>query len=207
MRLWPILIGVGLIVTLSGCNKVYERPQTDPGTGKYSSVEFGQHDLKKYEPYAGIDSINFVYLRSYSNVKPDEFAEYLKEGLQQMGFKRVYSKEELAQHLIATGMAESVGNLNDLLGLNRLSQLAGPYLVLDAGVQHVGGAWFQSVVVVTDPAKPETILKASRRTINWMNFDAEISGPILNLIKRWRDDSSKLPAPARQPNEAPEAKT
>lgn len=83
-------------------------------------------------------------------------------------------------------------NISDLVALNKLSKVLGPFLILDANLFLVGDCHFKFNLEVTDPSSTDVLLKVSRFRTNWMDMDTEINYPMMNVVKRWYDDSVKL---------------
>ena len=173
----------------------FEPVNIDKTTGLFpASAEVDKKYIKVYRPVAGVQDINYLYLRAYSPYGNDKFYGFMKDALSKIGFKTIYSEKELAQRVIASGLSNcGVTNISDLISLNNLAKATGPFLVMECNVFRVGDAVYRFDLQLIDPLSGETYLEISRIRIAWLNVDREVNYPMLNVIKQWYDESAKLP--------------
>jgi hypothetical protein len=173
---------------------VYNPVNIDQATGQFpASAEVDKKYIKIYRPFAGVQDINFVYLRAYSPYGKDRFYEFMKDALLKIGFKVAYSEKELSQRIIAVGLSNYVTNISDLISLNNLAKATGPFLIVECNTSRLSDVVYRFDLQLIDPLSGDTYLEISRIRTAWLDVDKEINYPILNVIKQWYDESSKLP--------------
>jgi hypothetical protein len=166
----------------------------DPKTGQFESfADVTDSEIKTYKPLAGIKDEKFVYVRTYSTLRTSQFDTTVRESLKKIGFPRIVSEEDLTKLVISSGLSGDVQNLTSVIALHQLSIVTGPFLVAEFRVVRLADTLFRLEVVIIDPVSGETVFAASRQKINWLNFDREFTYPLMNAVKRWFDDSAKLP--------------
>jgi len=193
-----ILIRYFFIITLffliTGCAAPFKPANIDPSTGQFpASVDVDEKYIKIYRPLAGIEEANYIYLRAYSPYGDEAFYCFIKDALLKMGFKEVVSEEELSQMIIQSGLSDHVTSISDLISLSNLAKTTGPFLVLEASVFRIGETVYRFDLQLIEPFSGDTYLEISRIRTVWLDFDNEVNYPILNVIKRWYDESKKLP--------------
>jgi hypothetical protein len=166
----------------------------DQATGQFpASADVDKKYIKIYRPFSGVQNVNFVYLRAYSPYGEDRFYEFMKDALLKIGFKVTYSEKELSQRIIAIGLSNYVTNISDLISLNNLAKVTGPFLVVECNTFRLSDVVYRFDLRLIDPLSGDTHLEISRIRTAWLDVDKEINYPILNVIKQWYDESSKLP--------------
>lgn len=179
---------------ISGCVTSYKPANIDEATGQFpASADVDKKYIKIYRPFAGVQDVNYVYLRAYSPYGKDKFYEFMKDALWKIGVKTTYSEKELSQRIIASGLSNYVTNISDLISLNNLAKAAGPFLILECNVFRLTDVVYRFDLQLIDPLSGDTYLEISRIRTAWLDMDKEINYPILNVIKQWYDESSKLP--------------
>ncbi len=192
-----LFIPVVVIALISSCT-TFKSAEVDPNTGQFESFSVVSDDeIKVYKPLAGVKTLPFVYLRTASKDYSGEFEAVVRDSVGKMGFPRVVSEYELAKLVIARGLTGDVPSLRSPLSLHRLSQAIGPFLVADFRVGRLSDIRIGFDVVIIDPVSADIVFEASRRKVAWADFDKEIIYPMMNAVKRWFDESAKLPAPDR----------
>lgn len=199
------LLSILSLITLVGCALPFKPAELDPKTGMFmTTVEVDDKYIKIYKPLAGVSEEKFIYLRAYSPYGGDKFYSFMKDSLEKIGFKKVYSEKELAQMIIQGGLSGYVTNISDLISLNNLAKATGPYLVLESHVYPVADTVFRFDLQLIEPLSGDTYLEISRIRTNWLDMDTEINYPIINVIKKWYQESTKLPY--KKEKEEPEEK-
>lgn len=188
-----ILLSILTLFFILGCAS-FKPANIDVVTGQFpASVEVDKKHIKIYRPLAGIQEANYVYLRAFSSYSNDKFYNFMKDALIKIGFKKVYSERELSQIIIQSGLSACVTNISDIISLHNLAKITGPFLVLESNVFLVSSCVFRFDLQIIEPLSGDTYLEISRIRTNWLDMDKEINYPILNVIKQWYDESSKLP--------------
>ncbi len=121
------------------------------------------------------------------------FYSYMKEGLRGIGLGQVYDEKELSRIVISSGLSLYVTDISDPVSLYNLAEALGPFITLKCGLAEIDNAEFRFDVEVGDPLSGDTYLEISRFKTNWLSMDKEISNPVLNLIKKWYDESASMP--------------
>ncbi|NJD55323.1 MAG: hypothetical protein FIA94_02840 [Nitrospirae bacterium] len=192
-----IILRIFLLLLFSfltlGCAS-FKPANIDETTGQFpASAEVDKQYIKIYQPLAGIKEANYVYLLARSPYGNDKFYSFMKDALIKIGFKKVYSRKELSQLVIKSGLSTYITDLSDPISLNNLAKATGPFIILDSNVFPVADVVFRFDVQVIEPLSGDTYLEISRIRTNWLDMDKEINYPILNVIKQWHDESAKLP--------------
>lgn len=197
-----LLIVISLFL-MSGCAS-FQPANIDATTGQFpASVEVDKKYIKIYRPFAGVQDINYVYLRAYSPYGKDKFYEFMKDALSKIGFKTTYSERELSQRIIAGGLSTYVTSISDLISLNNLAKATGPFLILDCNVFRLTDVVYRFDIQLIDPLSGDTYLEISRIRTAWLDVDKEINYPVLNVIKQWYDDSVKTPSERKIKSKVP----
>jgi hypothetical protein len=180
---------------MTGCAAPFKPANINPQTGLFSTnVEVDKKHIKILSPLTGVQESNYVFLRTYASYGGnDRFYEFMKDALIKIGFRTVYSERELSQMIIKSGLSVYVTNISDLISLNNLAKITGPYLIVEANVFRVTDTVFRFDLQIIEPLSGDTYLEISRIRNNWFDMDTEINYPILNIIKQWYDESAKIP--------------
>lgn len=188
------IVVIVILLTTTGCSLPFKPVNIDPVTGKFpASVEVQSKHIKTFKPLAGVKEARFVYLRADSYSHEALFYDFMKDGLAKVGFANVYNRNELSQITIRSGLSQYVTNLSDPISLHNLASSLGPFLILECAVFPIADAVFRFDVQLIEPITGNTYLEVSRIRTNWVDMDREINYPILNVIKRWHDESIELP--------------
>ena len=188
------LLTILSLFIISGCTTFFNPLNIDEATGRFpASVDVDKKYIKIYHPFAGIQQVHYVYLRAYSPFGQDKFYEFMKDALLKIGFKITYNEKELSQRVIASGLSNYVTNISDLISLNNLAKATGPFLILECNTFRLTDVVYRFDLQLIDPLSGDTYLEISRIRTAWLDIDQEINYPILNVIKQWYDESTKLP--------------
>lgn len=192
-----IVLGL-LVIVLAGCGPTYQVTKPDAVTGQLpTKVEVKQDEILVFTPSARMAAARFFVLRTGSgNLHTNPFGKFMLESLPELGIRPVMSRDEFVKMVLASELRDSVGNVTDPIALARISDAIGPFLIIDAAQVFQGHAWFETRVRVTDPSDASTLLDIHRLRTNWANLDKEVNFPILNVVKRWADESRALPPDA-----------
>jgi hypothetical protein len=202
-KIWILVLS---LVFMTGCAGAFKLANVDPATGRFpTSVEVDKKYIKIFRLVPGVQETNYVYLRAASEFGGDRFYDFMKDALQKIGFKKIYSQRELSQFVVKSGLSQYVTSISDLVSLNNLAKAAGPFLIIECRVFRVSDVVFRFDLQLIDPLTGETSLEISRIRTNWLDMDSEINYPILNVIKQWYDESAKLPY--EKPKKEPKGKT
>jgi len=187
------LVVIFVLLLMAGCAS-FKPASIDQATGQFpASCEVDKKYIKILQPLAGINEVNYVYLRTHTPYSNDRFYDFMKDALLKIGFKKVYSGKELSQMIIKSGLSTYITNLSDLISLNNLAKATGPFIVLDSTLYPVTNVVFRFDVQVIEPLSGDTFLEISRIRTNWLDMDKEINYPMLNVIKQWYDESAQIP--------------
>ena len=191
---------------LSGC-AVYKVAKPDPQTGLLATgTEVKSDEIKAFVPSARIHDAKFIYLRSASGGVAgggEEYDKFLDGVLPELGFAQIVRRDALVKLVVNSELINSVGSVSDPVALARLSKAIGPFLVLEIVQIYRGYATFETMVRLSDPETTEVLLSISRVRTNWADFDSEVNYPVLNVLKRWLDQSKALPVIQRSAGSAP----
>jgi hypothetical protein len=192
-----IVLVLVLLFSLLGCAPSFRPLEIDSKTGGFKSWgTVKPEDIKEYKLYPGIKNIKFVYLRTKYPSDNDHFYSYLANGLRTIGVKNVLNESELSNYVLSNGLSSYVTSISDPISLHKLSELVGPFLYMDADLDIIRDCTFKFVLKVINPAKNEGLLEVSRIELNDLDLDNEVNRPMLNLIKKWYDESAEFEPPA-----------
>lgn len=180
-----------------GCAPVYQVKSPDPDTGLLPThLEVPADEILTYIPKAKVRNVRFFLVRTASGGigNNQEFVQFFRGAVQQLGIEQIVTSEELTKMVLRSDLRDSVGNVTDPVALANISREIGPFLILDAVQVHQGYGWFQTRVRITDPEDAERLLDINRIKLNWSNLDKEVNYPVLNVIKKWIDESRSLPS-------------
>lgn len=183
-----------LLYALAGCTPSFQVVKPDPVTGLLpTGVQVKPEEITHYKPSAVVHDLKFVVLDTHSiGMGTNEFGGFMLASLKEFGFPKLITRDELAQLVLSSPLRDSVGNVTDPVALAKISDALGPFLLIDVLQAFKGEAWFETVLQVRDPARAEALLGVHRVRLNWMNMDKEVNYPILNVLKRWLDESRAL---------------
>ena len=186
-----------LTLLLAACGSAYQVTRPDEKTGLLvTSVEVKPEEILTFKPLAGVDRINFVLLRAGSGGShTSEYASFMKKSIEAFGIRDVVTRDEFTKLIINSPLRDSVGNVTDPVALARISSVIGPFIIIDAVQVFQGYAWFETRLRVTDASSAEVMLDIHRMRNNFSGLDREVNYPMLNVVKRWFDESRKLPPP------------
>lgn len=193
------LLAIGIL----GCAPVYQVKTPDPETGLLPThLEVPAEEILVYTPKAKAREVRFFLVRAASGGlgNNQSFVDFFRSAVKQLGIDQVVTYDELTKMVLSTHLRDTVGNVTDPIALANISREIGPFLILDAVQVHQGYGWFQTRVRITDPEEAQRLLEINRVKLNWSNLDKEVNYPVLNVIKRWLDESRALPA-APSPSE------
>ncbi|MEO7757289.1 MAG: hypothetical protein ABIS07_11965 [Dokdonella sp.] len=192
---WVVL----LAISMSACSTPHQVVKTDPSTGLLpTDVEVKPEHIKVFTPSARVRDIKFMYVRAVSG-GGEGYVDFLDKELLELGFPAVVHRDELTKLIIQSDLINSVGNVTDPVALAKLSKAIGPFLILD--VAQIAGPYSitHTYARITDPETADVLLSIERVRNAWVSFDKEVHYPMLNVIKRWLEQSRALP---RQPSKA-----
>jgi hypothetical protein len=151
-------------------------------------------EIKVSKPMPGVKSVPFVYVRTVAPANAAALEPFLRDSLTKIGFPRQVNEEELTKLVIQSGLSSGIQNLSSVIALHRLSEIIGPFLVVEVRAARITDVWYRLDAVIVDPVVGETVFAVSRTKINWIDFDREFSYPMMNAIKSWYDASAALPS-------------
>jgi len=192
------LISTAFLAVLScgliGCAPAYQVAKPDPATGMLpTEVEVKPEEILVFLPSPKVHGLKFLLLRSAGGgAHTKDFAAFMRSSVKELGIDQILSIEDLTKIVLASPLKESVGNVTDPVALAKISEAIGPFLILDAVQVFQGNAWFETRVRLTDPEASDRLLEIHRIRLNWANLDKEVNYPVLNVLKRWLDESRKM---------------
>lgn len=184
-------------ILISACAPTYQIAKVDPETGLIkTSVTVKPEEIKISVPTARVHEVKFVLVRASSGgMFTGPFSEFVVNSIGGFGFPEVIDREAFTQMVLASPLRDTVGNVTDPVALAKVSDSIGPFLIVDAVQVHLGDAWFQTRLRVTDASSAATVFEVNAVRLNWMDLDKEVNYPVLNALKRWIDESRALPVP------------
>ncbi len=182
----------GLLCT--GCSTPFVDRDLDPATGLYVGVSLvDPDDIRISTPFARIDEVQFVFLRTARGVREIDLEDFFRRRLADYGFSQVLNEAEFTQKIISTNLQKSISRLTDSMSLARAAEAFGPFLIVETTervVQHA--STHVQTLRVTDPISRAVLLDIYREKVNWLGYDDAIAYPLQNALKSWIDASRAM---------------
>jgi hypothetical protein len=198
----------GLLFILCSCAAPFKPIIFDPKTGLAPTfVKVENEDILVFKPIKGLSNAKFIYLNVFDGVSrknEDAYAKFLINSMREIGIKNKFmSKRELSMFIIQNGLSDQITNLSDFISLNKLAKIVGPYLIIETAIYPVSDVVFRCEFSIVEPYSGSQFLEINRTRTNWMDFDTEISYPIINVLKHWYEESKKLDSDKNLEKEQP----
>jgi hypothetical protein len=169
---------------LSACATNAPKPM-DPSTGLFPTMSVLDTGAVKVSKPFDPKFRHLVYVK-VPDGKPKEFSEFYVAELRNMNlFDQVASKSDLEAIVIQRNLADRVTNVSDMVGLHRLAEQIGPFLVVEPSFEFKGGYSYTGRLLVVDPATGETQLSLQQNAFNWAGLDSPLIYPLLNGFVQW----------------------
>lgn len=184
MKLFRMLAVVVPVVLLSACASSRPKPM-DPSTGLFPTMTMldkgGVRVNKPFDPKFK----HLVYVK-VPDEKPKAFGEfYVTELRNSHLFDQVASKSDLEAIVLQRNLADRVPSVSDTIGLHRLEEQIGPFLVVEPYFEFKGGYSYSGQLSAIDPATGETLLVLHQDAFNWAGLDSPLVYPLLNGFVQW----------------------
>lgn len=181
MRYWIVIVAA---ILLAGCSSTLRPASLDPKTGYIatpSSISHGGVEkIEKFEP----KYLQLLYVKTDS--KSNKLNDFYIRSFKNMGkFQQVLGKDELEAMVIQRGLAEKVQNISDLIGLKNLSNVIGPFLVVEPNAEFKGHYTFDASLKVTDAESGTVVLQLKNTAFNWAGLDEPLFYPLFNGFLDW----------------------
>jgi hypothetical protein len=181
MRQWLAVVAVGM---LAGCSSTLKPASPDPKTGHFPTISGispgGVQKAEKFDP----KYLQMLYVKTDS--KSDRLNTFYLQTFTNMGrFQKVVGKDELEGLVIQRGLADKVQNISDMIGLKNLSNVIGPFLVVEPTAEYKGGYNYGAALKTTDAETGIVVLLVKNSAINWAGLDEPLFYPLFNVFLDW----------------------
>ena len=194
------LLIILLSIAFIGCDPGFKRAQINPETNSFDTRTLvKQKDIKAYNLLPGIKQTKFVYLRTLYTSNDDLLFNFMSEGLKSIGIETVLNEKDLYDFILANNLSGYVTSITDPISLTRLAEVA-PFLYIYCNLKLFGDCSYRFDLKVVDPLTNTSLLEASTYRLVMLSIDKEVNLPMLNLIKKWYDESAELEAPVVEPS-------
>lgn len=183
----------------SACADVRPKP-VDPVTGQFPASKTLDADaVQTIKPFK--DSYKKLVYLKVPDDRPIAFGQFYSTELTNMHvFDKVAMKSDLEAIVIQRNLSGTVPSISDMVGLHKLAEAIGPFLVVEPYVEWKGGYNFVAQLKATDPQTGETVLLLQQHAFNWAGLDGPLVYPLLNGFMRWTKRQEILTAaPASAP--------
>jgi hypothetical protein len=191
-----MITSLALCFLLAGCGGMaFKTPKNDFDHGGYkTSTVIRKDSIIKYEPYPGIEQVEFVVLIAFNDNNFDAYYEFIRSSLLRIGFKSVISELEFIQRIQERNLGPSIGNVYDwniLNNLNTLSSEFPKFLVIESVLTNGnhGGTTYLNRLLVIDPQTPVTLVEVAEVDTLWSNAEKEFAYPTANFLRSWYEGS------------------
>jgi hypothetical protein len=182
-----------LCVFFIGCAPSFKNAHISSNTGQFESkTEVEPKCIKTYTLLPGVKNAKYVYLKASYSYNDNVFYSFLKNGLMVIGIDNVMNEKEVSTFILSKGLSNYVTSISDPISLHNLAEVSGPFLFIEADLKMVTDVVYRFDLKVTDPATNKTLLDVSRVRLVWLDLDKEVNLPMLNLIKKWYDESAEI---------------
>ena len=188
MRQW---FAIGAVVVLAGCSSTLKPGSLDPKTGYFPTQSGispgGVLTAEKFDP----KYLRMLYVKTDS--KSDKLNAFYIDSFKNMGrFQQVVGKDELEALVLQRGLADKVQNISDLIGLKNLSNVIGPFLVVEPTAEYKGGYNFTAALKTTDAETGTVVLQLRNNAFNWAGLDEPLFYPLFNGFLDWTNSREIL---------------
>ncbi|HMP84700.1 MAG TPA: hypothetical protein PKA41_18555 [Verrucomicrobiota bacterium] len=190
--LLPLIALSLLVLAGGGCSTTMKVSKVDPKTGHFpTTTQLSPGDIKEEKTLDVFEFRQLLYIRSAASPR-DEFRDFLKESLVNLEFfESVKDRREMEAFVVGKGLSDSVGNVTDMIGLNRLQKQIGNFMVADYSVQWDGSYWYTFDIALVNPSDGQTVFHATHRAFNWAGLDKPLFYPVLNAVKDWIEQNKR----------------
>jgi hypothetical protein len=169
---------------LSACADVKPKPM-DPSSGLFPTMTILDKDAVRLSKPFDPKFKHLVYVK-VPDEKPKEFSQfYVTELRNSKLFDQVANKSDLEAIVIQRNLTDRVPNVSDMVGLHRLAEEIGPFLVVEPYFQFRGGYSYTGQLTAIDPASGQTVLLLQQNAFNWAGLDSPLVYPLLNGFVQW----------------------
>ena len=176
-----------------GCAPSFRSAKIDTNTGKFdSNTQVEPKCIKTYNLLPNIKNVKYAYLKATYSYDDEMFYNFIKNGLYSIGIEDVKNEQEISDFVLSNDLSNHVTSISDPISLHKLAEVTGPFLFIEAKLEMVHDCTFRFDLKVTYPATNTTVMDVSRVRLVWWDLDKEVNLPMLNLVKKWYDESAQL---------------
>lgn len=169
---------------LTGCNATLQPRPTDADGLFPTSSLIDSDGIKIQKPFSSKYK-SLVYIKT-DDSKSVEYNDFFIQSIKNLDvFGRVLGKSDIESIVIQKDLSDKVGNVSDLVGLNRLAKEIGPFLIVTPYVEWKGGYNYLAQITAIDAETGETVLKLQNTAFNWAGLDKPLFYPLLNGFAEW----------------------
>ncbi len=169
---------------LAGCSSTLKPRPTDANGLFPTSSLIDADGVKLQKPFSARFK-PLVYVKT-DDSKSIEYNDFFIQSIKNLDvFDRVVGKSDVESIVIQKNLSDRVGNVSDLVGLNRLAKEIGPFLIVTPYVEWKGGYNYMAQITATDAETGETVLKLQNTAFNWAGLDKPLFYPLLNAFAEW----------------------
>lgn len=181
---------------LSGCSSTLKTRDID-ATGRFpTDTVLADGGVKAAKPFqAKYKALAYIKTDGNKNTEYNDF--FVKTFTKTGAFSKTATKGDLETLVIEWKLADKVGNISDLIGLNQLQKQIGPFLVVEPHVEWRGGYNFYANLKAIDPETGETVLHIEQTAFNWSGLDDPLFFPLFNAFLQWTKGEKIATAPKK----------
>lgn len=172
------------VLLLSACADVKPKP-INPSTGLFPATNVLDGDGVRVNVPFNAKYRHMVYLMVPED-KPKAFSEFFITELRNSQlFDKVTEKSDLEAIVIQKNLSDKVPSVSDMVGLHKLEQAIGPFLIVEPYVEWKGGYNYMGQLKAVDPETGQTVLLLQQKAFNWAGLDSPLIYPLLNGFLQW----------------------
>ena len=178
------LAAMTIAVLACACADVKPKP-VNPVTGQFPASKMLDADaVQTIRPFR--DSYKKLVYLKVPDDKPVAFGQFYSTELNNMHvFDKVAMKSDIEAIVIQRDLSGTVPSISDMVGLHKLAEAIGPFLVVEPYVEWKGGYNFIAQLKAIDPQTGETVLLLQQHAFNWAGLEGPMIYPLLNGFMRW----------------------
>lgn len=203
MKLFHVLAVALPVLFLSACADVKPKP-INPSTGLFPTGTVLDGDAVQVNTPFDPKFKRLVYIKVPED-KPKDFSQFYATELRNSKlFDQVAEKSDLEAIVLQKELTEKVPSVSDLVGLHKLAQSIGPFLIVEPYFEWKGGYNYMGQLKAIDPETGKTVLQLQQKAFNWAGLDSPLVYPLLNGFLQWARGTAILTkgGPVTQPTKA-----
>jgi hypothetical protein len=128
-----------------------------------------------------------------SEIKNYKYVNFIATCLRNINvFDAVMTPEELELYIVKNGLSSKVDNINNFIGLRKLYEQIGEFLIIDMDDIHKPpGLLYEGNLKVYDPKNGDLLFHSFHKTFIWNRMDKPMLFPLINSFIDWLEENQE----------------